>query len=133
MNCRWVSKENRNVKCTRKADSSGYCLFHKENKSPRQIALFEAYIKKGEINDFTGFCFNENFNIEKIVNYKYDKLKFCEAKFKKEANFNDFIFVKSVDFTNVEFKSSVNFNNCIFLNNCIFNKTIFNEKYINEN
>ena len=23
MNCRWVSKENRNVKCTRKADSSG--------------------------------------------------------------------------------------------------------------
>ena len=115
MNCRWVSKENRNVKCTRKADSSGYCLFHKENKSPRQIALFEAYIKKGEINDFTGFCFNENFNIEKIVNYKYDKLKFCEAKFKKEANFNDFIFVKSVDFTNVEFKSSVNFNNCIFL------------------
>ena len=132
MNCRWVSKENRNVKCTRKADSSGYCLFHKENKSPRQIALFEAYIKKGEINDFTGFCFNENFNIEKIVNYKYDKLKFCEAKFKKEANFNDFIFVKSVDFTNVEFKSSVNFNNCIFLNNRIFNKTIFNEKYINE-
>ena len=115
MNCRWVSKENRNVKCTRKADSSGYCLFHKENKSSRQIALFEAYIKKGEINDFTGFCFNENFNIEKIVNYKYDKLKFCEAKFKKEANFNDFIFVKSVDFTNVEFKSSVNFNNCIFL------------------
>ena len=132
MNCKWTSREDKNIKCYRHADSSGYCLFHKQNKSPREIALFEAYIKKGEISDFTGFYFEEKFDMNKIVNYKYEKLKFCESIFKKDVNFSNFIFENSVDFTNTQFESYVNFRNSTFLNNCVFNKTIFNPKYINE-
>lgn len=132
MNCKWVSKENRNVKCHRHADDSGYCLFHKSNKSPREIALFEAYIRKGEISDFTGFYFDDKFDINKIVNYKYEKLKFCEVVFESDVNFSNFIFEKSVDFTNTEFKGEVNFRSSTFFNNCVFSKTIFNPKYINE-
>ena len=55
MNCKWVSRKDKNLKCNRHADSSGYCLFHKQNKSKREIALFDAYIKKGQISNFTGF------------------------------------------------------------------------------
>lgn len=32
MNCKWVSNEDRNLRCNRHADSSGYCLFHKKIK-----------------------------------------------------------------------------------------------------
>lgn len=132
MNCKWVSHGDRNLKCDRHADSSGYCIFHKENKTKREIALFEAYIKKGEITDFTGFCFENEFNIKKIVNFQYEKLKFCEAKFKNDVNFNDFIFKSSVDFTDTQFEATVDFKKSTFLGNCIFNKTIFNSKYVNE-
>ena len=41
MNCKWVSRKDKNLKCNRHADSSGYCLFHKQNKSKREIALFD--------------------------------------------------------------------------------------------
>ena len=132
MNCKWVSRKDKNLKCNRHADSSGYCLFHKQNKSKREIALFDAYIKKGQISNFTGFYFEDKFEIKKLINYKYEKLKFCEAVFKEEADFSDFKFENTVDFTNTEFKSYVNFKNADFLHNCVFKKTIFNEKYINE-
>lgn len=132
MNCKWTSNENRNLKCTRHADSSGYCLFHKKNKNKRERALFDAYIKKGEISDFTGFHFEDKFDVNKIINFEYGKLKFCEAIFKDEVNFSNFTFKNSVDFTNTQFESYVNFKKSIFLGNCIFNKTIFNSKYINE-
>lgn len=132
MNCKWVSSENRNLKCNRHADSSGYCLFHKEDKSKRERALFDAYIKKGKISDFTGFCFEDKFEISKIINFKYEKLKFCEAIFKEEVRFDNFTFENSVDFTNTNFKSYVDFRQTVFLGNCIFNKTVFNPKYINE-
>ena len=39
MNCKWVSNEDRNLICSRHADSSGYCLFHKENKNKREISF----------------------------------------------------------------------------------------------
>lgn len=132
MKCKWVSNENRNLKCNRHADSSGYCLFHKLDKNKRERALFDAYIKKGEISDFTGFCFEDKFDINKIVNFEYKKLRFCEVIFKDEANFSNFIFKNAVDFTNTQFKSYVNFQESTFLGNCVFNKTIFNEKYVNE-
>ncbi len=132
MECKWVSRENENIKCIREATSSGYCLFHKPNKTSREIALFEAYIKKAEISDFRGFCFDGDFSIRKVINYKYNKLKFSEAVFNNKADFSNFVFETSIDFTKTEFKSSVDFRNSVFLNNCIFNKTIFNEKYINE-
>ncbi|WP_455540181.1 potassium channel family protein [Terrisporobacter sp.] len=132
MNCKWVSRENRNLKCNRHADSSGYCLFHKQNKSKKEIALFEQYIKRNRISDFTGFYFEDKFEIKKLVNHKYEKLKFCEAVFKEYADFTNYKFKSSVDFTNAKFKSYVNFKNSKFLSNCIFKRTIFNEKYINE-
>lgn len=94
--------------------------------------MFDAYIKKGEISDFTGFCFEDEFDINKIVKFEYEKLKFCEAKFKGEVNFSNFIFKKSVDFTNTQFDSYIDFKQSTFLGNCIFNKTIFNSKYVNE-
>ena len=113
MNCKWVSRKDKNLKCNRHADSSGYCLFHKQNKSKREIALFDAYIKKGQISNFTGFYFEDKFEIKKLINYKYEKLKFCEAVFKEEADFSDFKFENTVDFTNTEFKSYVNFKQSI--------------------
>lgn len=132
MYCKWVSNGDRNLKCSKRADSSGYCIFHKENKSKRERALFNAYIKKGEISNFTGFCFEDKFDINKVINFEYKKLKFCEAKFKEEANFSNFIFKSSVDFTNTQFESYVDFKQSTFLGDCIFNKTIFNNKYVNE-
>ena len=132
MNCKWSSNENRNLRCNRHADSSGYCIFHKENKTKRERVLFDAYIKKGEISDFTGFCFEDKFDINKIINFNYKKLKFCEAIFKDEVTFNNFVFKHCVDFTNTKFESYVNFKQSSFLGNCLFNKTIFNAKYINE-
>lgn len=132
MNCKWQSKENRNLKCNRYADESGYCIFHKPNKSERENILLEGYIKKGEISDFTGFCFSRVFDINKVIKYDYEKLKFCEAIFEKDANFNDFIFEKAIDFSDVEFKGYVDFRESTFLDNCVFKNTIFNSKYINE-
>lgn len=132
MKCNWHSNGNRSLKCNRHADSSGYCVFHKENKSKRERILFNAYIKKGKINNFTGFCFEDRFDINDLVNFQYEKLKFCETKFKNEANFSNFIFKNSVDFTDAHFESYVDFKESTFLGNCVFNKTIFNSKYINE-
>lgn len=132
MYCKWVSKGDRNLKCSRHANSSGYCIFHKKDKTKREIALFDAYIKKGKISDFTGFYFEDKFDINKVVNFEYEKLKFCEAIFKYEASFNGFIFENSVDFTDTHFESYVDFKESVFLGNCIFNKTIFESKYINE-
>ena len=40
MKCNWYSNGNRSLKCNRHADSSGYCIFHKENKNKPNI-IFE--------------------------------------------------------------------------------------------
>ena len=128
MNCKWVSNGYRDLRCTRHADSSGYCIFHKENKTKREIDLFNEYIQKEKINDFTGFCFEDKFEVNKIVNFEYEKLRFCQAKFKYEANFSNFIFKTCVDFTDTDFQSYVDFKQSIFLGNCIFKKSIFNLK-----
>lgn len=132
MKCKWHSNINMKLKCNRHSDSSGYCIFHKQNKSKREQILFSYYIKKGKISNFTGFYFEDKFDIKQLNNFSYEKLKFCEATFKKEVNFNDFVFENSVDFTDTNFQSYVNFKNATFLGNCIFNKTLFNSKYINE-
>lgn len=132
MKCKWHSNVNRSLKCNRHADKSGYCIFHKTNKTKREVILFDSYIKKGKISDFTGFYFEDKFDINKLDDFQYEKLKFCEAIFNNEANFNDFIFKNSVDFTDTNFKSYVSFRKTTFLGNCIFNKTVFNSKYINE-
>ena len=73
MKCNWYSNGNRSLKCNRHADSSGYCIFHKENKSKRERILFNSYIKKGKINNFTGFCFEDRFDINDLVNFQYEK------------------------------------------------------------
>ncbi len=132
MNCKWVSSQDENIKCKRHADSSGYCIFHKKNKSKRERILFNSYIKKGQISDFSGFYFEEELNINKTLNYDYNKLKFYETIFCNDVKFNKFIFNNTVDFTKTEFKGKVDFTESTFLKNCIFSETKFNEKYINE-
>lgn len=132
MNCKWVSKEDKRIKCERHADSSGYCIFHKKNKSKRENILFLAYIKKGKINDFTGFVFEDEFDINKVINYSYNKLLFNEAIFEKKAIFEKYTFEKNVDFSNAHFNSIVSFKRANFFENCIIINSVFNIKYINE-
>ena len=132
MNCKWTSRENSGKKCDRQADSSGYCIFHKHNKSKRENILFLGYIKKGEINDFSGFVFEVDFNINKIITYEYDKLIFNEAIFYKKAIFENYTFDKKIDFYNVVFKDYVTFRKSTFLENCIISNSNFNIKYIND-
>ncbi|MEG1409334.1 MAG: potassium channel family protein [Terrisporobacter sp.] len=132
MNCKWVSQNDKNIKCDRVGDSSGYCIFHKKNKSKRENVLFYAYIKKGKIYDFTGFYFEDEFNISKIIKYEYEKLKFNEVIFTNRVIFDDYLFKSSVEFSNTQFEGYTSFNKTTFLKNCTFFKTIFNEKYINE-
>lgn len=56
MNCKWISKKD-GKKCDREADSSGYCIFHKEHKSDKDIQLMMDTIYKEEISEFNGFIF----------------------------------------------------------------------------
>ena len=73
MNCKWVSRKDKNLKCNRHADSSGYCLFHKQNKSKREIALFDTHLQ--------------------FISTSYDKnllLVFIDRKFIYLVNFIDF-------------------------------------------
>lgn len=132
MKCNWVSTVNKEHKCERDADESCYCIFHKKNKTKREKILFNAYIKKGNITDFTGFNFEDEFNINKVINYDFEKLKFNEVIFTKKAVFDDFVFKDSIEFYNTEFEEYVSFLNSTFLRNCIISNVKFNEKYINE-
>ncbi|MCC0630458.1 MULTISPECIES: potassium channel family protein [unclassified Clostridioides] len=132
MNCKWISKIDERKKCHREADSSGYCIFHKENKSDEEIQLMMDTLYKEEICEFNGFVFENEFNAEEILTYDYDVLNFSEAMFKQKANFKKYIFKKNAIFDYTEFKEQVFFNGCVFLGNCYFNKTKFNKEHIND-
>ncbi|MCC0658715.1 potassium channel family protein [Clostridioides sp. ZZV14-6154] len=132
MNCKWISKIDERKKCHREADSSGYCIFHKENKSSEDIKLMMDNIYKEEINEFNGFIFENKFNAEEILTYDYKLLNFSETIFKQEANFRKYLFKKNVIFNYTDFRGQVFFNACVFLENCDFNKTKFNKVYIND-
>ena len=36
MECKWKSVHQNKVKCCKEADSSGYCIFHKKNKTKEE-------------------------------------------------------------------------------------------------
>ena len=69
MDCRWRSVHNSEVKCRRRADSSGYCIFHKEDKGREENSLFIYLIMKEKISDFRGFIFEEDFILRDVVKY----------------------------------------------------------------
>lgn len=88
-------------KCHREADSSGYCIFHKENKSDEEIQLMMDTIHKEEISEFNGFVFENEFNAEEILTYNYKILDFSESIFKQKANFKN-IFLKRILFLTIQ-------------------------------
>ena len=130
MDCRWRSAYNSDIKCCKRADSSGYCIFHKENKSKEENSLFTYLIMKEKISDFRGFVFEEDFIIRDVVKYNYLKLNFDEAIFKKKVFFNEFEFKKTLSLNYTDFRGYTTFDSSIFLENCELTKTKFNKKYI---
>ena len=130
MECRWRSVHNAETKCCRRADSSGYCIFHKENKSREENSLFIYLIMKEKISDFRGFIFEEDFIIRDVVNYNYLKLNFDEAIFKRKVFFNKYEFKKTLSLNYTDFRGYITFESSIFFENCELTKTKFNKKYI---
>lgn len=132
MGCKWTLGLDKNISCKHKEDSSGYCLFHKQNKTKEENKRIIEEIKTNKIRDFKGFIFEEDFNIKEIIDYEYDKLEFNEAIFMKSANFKDYEFKGEVVFDDVEFRGSASFVNSSFLDNCSFYNTKFNQEFIND-
>lgn len=132
MTCKCKLSFDKSICCNNKADSSGYCLYHKPNKTKEESKLFIERIIKENISDFRGFIFEEDFNINEVINYDYKKLNFDGAIFKKRANFSNYEFICDVSFNYVNFNDYTTFINSIFLGNCNFYKTSFNKKYLNE-
>ena len=114
MECKWKSVHQNKVKCCKEADSSGYCIFHKKNKTKEENSLFTYLIMKDNISDFRGFVFEDDFNIKETIKHDYLKLNFNEAIFNKKALFNEFVFNKNVTFNYVEFKEYVSFEKSVF-------------------
>lgn len=132
MICKWISEEDNGVVCEREAGDLGYCLFHKYNKTKQEKILFIKAIKEKKISDFRGFVFEDDFNINEIIKYQYDKLSFNEAAFLKNVNFEEYEFKKDVSFNGTEFKKNVTFKNSSFLENCDFYNTKFNKDYVDK-
>ena len=130
MECKWKSVHEDGLKCCKEADSSGYCIFHKKNKTREENSLFTYLIMKEKISDFRGFIFEDNFYIKEVIKYDYLKLNFNEAVFKKKALLNEFIFNKNVTFNYTEFKEYVTFEKSVFEENLEFHKSKFNKRYI---
>lgn len=132
MTCKWSLKEEMSACCKYEADSSGYCLFHKQSKTNEENKKFIKSIKENKISDFRGFIFEEEFNINEVIDYEYEKLNFSDSIFKKKAIFSGYEFRGEVSFNNVKFEDCVTFINSRFLGNCNFYKTFFNKSCINE-
>lgn len=131
MRCNWQADNGHS--CDRKATISEFCIFHKENKTKRENILFFHYIKKGKIDNFEGFIFEEEFKAKDILNYNHKKLKFDSCVFYKKVDFSSFIFNTKVDFINCKFLDDVSFTDCkvndtFTLKDSHFNKNIINKK-----
>lgn len=127
MICKWVSSIDESIKCKRCSDSSGYCIFHKHNKTDEENKLFFEEIRNQKINDFRGFVFEEEFLAKKLINYRYRKLDFSEVIFMKKTIFTGYQFKKEVIFNSTEFKDEVCFNKSIFWSNCNFYNVYFSK------
>ena len=89
MKCKWSSKINNELICNHEADDSGYCIFHKKHKTKEENKEVIKLIKEKKISDFSGFIFEENFNINEVIDYSYKELNFTETTFIKEVLFNN--------------------------------------------
>ena len=128
--CKWTSSHNPKIKCCKKADSSGYCIFHKENKSREENYLFIYLIMKDKISDFRGFIFEDDFIVRDVIKYDYLKLNFDESIFKKKVFFNKYEFKKNITFNYTDFRGYVSFESSVFQENLEMTRTKFNKKYI---
>ncbi|MEG2787855.1 MAG: potassium channel family protein [Romboutsia sp.] len=132
MTCKWISDKDEDIRCKNEADKSGYCILHKHNKNNIEKKEFIKKIKDNKINDFRGMVFEEEFNINEVIDYEYNKLIFSESIFTKDAIFSKYEFKSNIEFKYVKFENKVSFHESVFNNNCSFYKTTFNEDYINE-
>ena len=87
-----VIKINNELICNHEADDSGYCIFHKKHKTKEENKEVIKLIKKKKISDFEWIIFEENFNINEVIDYSYKELNFTETTFIKEVLFNNYIF-----------------------------------------
>lgn len=129
MNCKWKSKDN--TSCNRHIKDGHTCVFHKNNKNKRENILFNHYIKKEKITYFSGFMFEEDFDIKETVDYKYKYLKFEDCIFYKKANFSNFSFEKDIEFLNCKFLGETSFCNSNINSNFVMNGNYFNQNIIN--
>ena len=132
MKCKWSSNINDKYTCNHHADKTGYCIFHKKNKTKQENKEFIKLIKENKINNFTGFIFQENFNINEVINYDYEKLDFTEATFIKDALFNNYEFNSTVIFNQTNFLEQVSFLNSKFRYSTTFDNVIFNPLYLSQ-
>lgn len=132
MKCRWSSKIDDELKCFHEAYENGYCIFHKKNKTQKENEEVIKLIKENKISNFSGFIFEENFNINEVVDYTYKELNFTETTFIKEALFNDYTFKGKTIFNYTNFLEFTTFKNSKFLYSTVFNNTIFNPMHSNK-
>lgn len=132
MKCKWSSKINNELICNHEADDSGYCIFHKKHKTKEENKEVIKLIKEKKISDFSGFIFEENFNINEVIDYSYKELNFTETTFVKEALFNNYIFKGKTIFNQTNFLDFTTFINSKFRYTAIFNNVIFNSKHSNK-
>ena len=93
---------------------------------------FIKLIKEKKISDFSGFIFEENFNINEVIDYSYKELNFTETTFIKEVLFNNYIFKGKTIFNQTNFLDFTTFINSKFRYTAIFNNVIFNSKHSNK-
>ena len=132
MKCKWSSKINNELICNHEADDSGYCIFHKKHKTKEENKEVIKLIKEKKISDFSGFIFEENFNINEVIDYSYKELNFTETTFIKEALFNNYIFKGKTIFNQTNFLDFTTFINSKFRYTAIFNNVIFDSKHSNK-
>ena len=132
MKCKWSSKINNELICNHEADDSGYCIFHKKHKTKEENKEVIKLIKEKKISDFSGFIFEENFNINEVIDYSYKELNFTETTFIKEVLFNNYIFKGKTIFNQTNFLDFTTFINSKFRYTAIFNNVIFNSKHSNK-
>ena len=132
MKCKWSSKINNELICNHEADDSGYCIFHKKHKTKEENKEVIKLIKEKKIREFSGFIFEENFNINEVIDYSYKELNFTETTFIKEVLFNNYIFKGKTIFNQTNFLDFTTFINSKFRYTAIFNNVIFNSKHSNK-
>ncbi len=114
--CQFKSKLYEDYICPEPAlEGSGYCIFHKLNKTEHETKLFEEKIRNKLQNqdcDFTGYYFTTKASFRKRV-FEGD-LVFWESTFEQEADFSQATFEREANFTEANFKMYADFKRTTF-------------------